>query len=205
MSNFFWESNRWFGGALCCRYLVVRFGKLRIPMLENGTAKASEWHWALGFFADGRSKVIGAWQDDCAETPGRIAMDLHERGIERIRAVLADDPVVDAMASLRPKAGRSSATALVESGAFGPRMQRAIRWTDAAGRHLQDRVGRVAKCQAPFADQVTAADFIAQAFQRADRDLLHDRWNRKRLAPFGQDAFVASLAGAAGSPCRSGS
>lgn len=197
MSYFFLESNRWFSGALCCRYLVVRFGKLHIPMLQDGATKASKWHWALGFFADGRSDVIGAWQDACAETPERIAVDLHERGIERIRAVAAEDLLVDAMASLRPKAGRGSATELVESGAFGPRMQRVIRWTDAAGQHLQDRMWRLAKRQAPFADEAAASDFIARAFQRAGRDLLHDRWDRKRQAPYGQEAFVASLAGVA--------
>jgi len=197
MSYFFWDSKRWFGGTLCCRYLVVRFGKLRVPMLKDGTSVASEWHWALGFFTDGQFEVLGAWQDDGAGTAQRIADDLHERGIERIRAIAAEDGLVEAMAGLRPRVGERTTAVLAESSAFGPRMRRAIRWTDAAGQHLQARMSRVAKRQAPFADPAAAADFIAQAFQRADRDLLHDRWDRKHPAPFGQGAFAASVAGAA--------
>jgi hypothetical protein len=158
MSNFFLESNRRLGGALCCRHLVDRFGKLHVSMIENGAGKASEWHWALGFFGDGGPEVFGTSQDVCAGAPERIAMDIHERGSERIRAVLADDPVVDAMASPRSKAGRSSATALTESGAFGPCVQRAIRWTDVAGRHLQDHMFAVAKRQAQFAERAAIAD-----------------------------------------------
>jgi len=197
MSYLFWESDHWFGGTLCCRYLVVRFGKLRVPMLKDGTAVASEWHWALGFFTDGQFEVLGAWRDDGAGTARRIAGDLHERGIERVRAVAAEDGLVEALAGLRPRVGGSTTAELAESGAFGPRMRRAIRWTDAAGQHLQARMSRVAKRQVPFADPAAAADFIAQAFQRADRDLLHDRRDRKHSAPYGQGAFVASVAGAA--------
>jgi len=193
----FLESEPWFGGALCCRYLVVRFDKLRLRVLEETVAKTSEWHWALGFFTDGRADVIGAWRDDGGETPERIAANLHERGIERIGAITAEAPIVNAVDSLRPKAGARSAIELVESGTFGPRMQRAIRWTDAVGRHLQARMERVVKRQALFEDRIAASDFIAQAMQRAERDLLLDRWDGSRPAPYGQAAFVSSLAGTA--------
>jgi len=200
MSYFFWDSTRWFRGTLCCRYLVVRFGKLHVPMLKDGTAVASEWHWALGFFTDGQFEVLGAWQHDGAGTAQRIADDLHERGIERIRAVAAEDGLVKAMAGLRPRVGGSTTAELAESGAFGPRMRRAIRWTDTAGQHLQARMSRVAKRQLPFVDAAAAADFIAQAFQRADRDLLSDRLGRARCtrpASYGASASAAALATAA--------
>lgn len=158
MSYFFLESNQRFSSALCCRYLVVRFGKLHVPMIENGSARASVWRWAPGFFADGRSKVVGAWQDVHAWTAKRMATDLHEEGVELIRTVLGDDPVGNVMASLRSKAGRSSATVLNEPGDFGPRVQRAIRWADAAGRHLQDHMFPVATSQVRLAERAAASD-----------------------------------------------
>ncbi|HEY1130522.1 MAG TPA: hypothetical protein VGF12_14060 [Roseateles sp.] len=196
MPYFFWSTARWYSGALCCRYLVVRFGKLYIPMLKDGSTAVSEWHWALGFFTDGRFEVLGAWQDDGGGTAQRIAVDLYQRGIERVKAVVADDHVVDALTGLRPKVcGRASAE-LAASSALGPRMRRVIRWADIAGLHLQGRMSRVAKLQAPFANQAAAAEFIARAFQRADRDLLHDRLDRACPAPYGASASAAALAAA---------
>jgi hypothetical protein len=76
-------------------------------------------------------------------------------------------------------------------------MRRVARWTDAAAQRVQDRMQRVVRSQLPFADDAAAADFIAHAFQRADRDLLRDRRDRKQPAPFGQRAFVASRASVA--------
>ena len=140
MSYFFSESPRWFIGTLCCRYLVVRFGKLRVPMLNAGAPVAADWHWALGFFTDGQFEVLGAWQDEGAMTAQRIAVDLHVRGIERVKAVAAEGAVVEAMGALRPEVSATTTAELAESGAFGPRMRRAIRWTDAAGSHLQGRM-----------------------------------------------------------------
>ncbi len=200
MSYFFWESNRWFSGALCCRYLVVRFGKLSIPMLEDGAVEPAEWHWALGFFRDGQFEVLGAWRDEGEGTAQRIATDLHDRGIERVTAVAAEDGLLEAIGGLRPKVCRNTTAELRQSDALGARMRRAVQWTEIAGQRLQSRMSGAAKRAGPFVDQAVAADFIAKAFQRASRDLLKDRWERlerKRLALFGQDAFVAYRAGAA--------
>ncbi len=196
MSYLFWESSQWFRGTLCCRYLVVRFGKLSIPMLKEGAAVAADWHWALGFFTDCQFEVLGAWQAEGEGTAQRIAMNLHDRGIERIKAIAAEDRLLEAMAGLRPKVCRNTTAELVESGSLGSRMRRVARWTDAAAQRVQDRMQRVVRSQLPFADDAAAADFIAQAFQRADRDLLRDRRDRKQPAPFGQRAFVASRASA---------
>lgn len=197
MSYFFWQSTRWFRGTLCCRYLVVRFGRLRVPVRHEGSSTTTDWHWAFGFFTDGQFEVLGAWHDAGAATPHLIAADLHNRGIERIKALAADDSLVAAMGCLRPKVSRQSMARLAECSAFGPRMRQTIRWTDAAAQRVQDRMQRVVRSQLPFADDAAAADFIAQAFQRADRDLLRDRRDRKHPAPFGQRAFVASRASAA--------
>lgn len=197
MAYFFCESPRWFSGPLCCRYLVARFSKLSVPMIEEGAPVPAEWHWALGFFADGQFEALGAWQGEGEGTAQRIARDLHDRGIERIKAIAAEDRLLEAMAGLRPKVCRNTTAQLVEFGSLGSRMRRAVRWTDVAGQHLQARLSRVARRQAPFADPAAAADFIAQAFQRADRDLLRDRWDRKHPAPFGQGAFIAAMAIAA--------
>ncbi|MBV8037243.1 hypothetical protein [Roseateles sp.] len=197
MSYFFWESNRWLSNPLCCRYLVVRFGRLRVPMRHEGSAGAADWHWALGLFTDGWLEVLGTWRDEGAVTSQRIAADLHDRGIERIKALAGEDSLAVAMDRFRPRASRQGMAELAECGAFGPRMRQAIRWTDAAAQRLQARMQRVAGNPPPLPDDAAAADFLARAFQRADRDLLYDRWDRKRPAPFGQGAFVAALAGAA--------
>jgi len=200
MSYYFWESNRWFSGALCCRYLVVRFGKLRVPMLKDAAVVSAEWHWALGFFRDGQFEVLGAWRDEGEGTAQRIATDLYDRGIERINAVAAEDGFLEAIGGLRPKVCRNTAAEFLESDALGSRMRRAVRWTEIAGQRLQSRMSGAAKRAGPFVDQAVAPDFIAKAFQRASRDLLEDRWgrlDRKRSALFGQDAFVAYRAGPA--------
>lgn len=197
MSYFFWKSTHWFSCALCCRYLVVRFDRLRIPMRHEGSTNIVEWHWALGLFTDGRFEVLGAWRDEGAATAQRIATDLHDRGIERIKALAGEDSLVAAMEGFRPKVFRSTVVELAACGTFGPRMRQAIRWTDAVAHRLQDRMLRVARNQLPFADDAAAAEFIAQAFQRADRDLLDDRWGRARPAPYGASALAATLAAAA--------
>ncbi len=190
----FWDAARWFNGTLCCRYVVVQAGSLRVPTWNDGVMVASEWHWALGLFTDGRFEVLGAWRGGGAATAAQIAQDLHDRGIDRIKALAANGWQIAAMARFHPKMCRSSAAELAESGAFGPRMRRAIRWTDAAAQRLQARMQRAVQKQAPFTNAAAAADFIAQAFQRADRDLLDDRWDRARPAPYGASASAAALA-----------
>lgn len=146
MSYHFWPSARWFSGALRRLHLVIRFGKLRDPLLKDGD----------------------------------------------VVAAAAAGSVLDAFGDLRLKAGRSNTAELAKSGAFGPRMRREIRWTDAIGQHLRGRMSRVTQRQAPSADPA-AADFIARAFQRAARDLLRDRGRRKQPTPFGEQVLVASL------------
>lgn len=194
MSYFFLDPTRWFYRALCRRYLVVRIDRLRVPTRDAGTA---EWSWALGFFTDGRVEVLGAWRDEGPAMAQRIAADLHDRGIERIDALVGDDSLLDAAAGLCPRWGRPSAAELAECRDFTPRLRQAIRWTDAAARRLQDRMQRAARRQVPFIDDVAASAFVAQAFRRADRDLLDDRPGRARPAPYGAVASAAFM-GAAG-------
>lgn len=193
MSYLIWKSTQWFSGALCCRYLVVRFGRLRVPMRHEGATTAAEWHWALGLFTDGQFEVLGAWRDQGAATQQRIAADLRNRGIERIKALAGDDSLAAAMGRFRPKVSRQSMAELAGCGALGPRMRQAIHWTEVAAQRLQDRMQRVVRNQPPFAGDAAAADFIAQAFQRADRDLLDDRWDRAKPAPYGASASAAAL------------
>lgn len=188
MTYFFWEPTRWFKSALCCRYTVVQFGKLRVPMRIDGAPAAAEWHWALGLFTDGQFHVLGAWRDESPATAERIAADLHDRGLERVAALAADNNLVAAMKGLSPKTCERTVTELAESGAASSRMRQAIRWTDAAAQHLQERMSRAAKKYGPFADHAAAADFIARAFQRADRALLADYWGRAKPAPYGLSA-----------------
>jgi len=197
MSYFFWDSTDWFGSALCCRFTVVQFGKLQLPMRIGGVLTTADWHWALGLFTDGQFQVFGAWRDEGPETAQRIAVDLHDRGLERVRALVADDSLDAAMKALRPKVCERTVAELVESGSVSYRMRQAIRWTDTAARRLQERMSRTAKKYGPFADQAAAADFLAQAFQRAGRDLLADYWERARPAPYGVSAAPRVLVRAA--------
>jgi hypothetical protein len=185
MTYFFWDSPRWFDGALCGRYTVVQFGNLRLPMRIDGVLTAAEWHWALGLFTDGKFQVLGAWRDEGLATPQRIAADLHDRGLERVKALAADDGLVVAMKTCHPRLCEHTVAELAESGAVSSRMRQAIRWTDTAAKRLQERMWRAAKKHGPFADHSVAAEFLAQAFQRADRHLLADDWERAKPAPFG--------------------
>ncbi|HEY9109262.1 MAG TPA: hypothetical protein VIN58_21485 [Roseateles sp.] len=197
MSYFFWDSSDWFGSTLCCRYTVVQFGKLWLPMRIDGASTTAEWHWALGLFTDGQFQVFGAWRDEGPETVQRIADDLRDRGLERVHALAADAGVVAAMTARHPKLFERTVAELVESGAVSYRMRQAIRWTDVATQRLQERMSRLAKKYGPFADHATAADFLAQTFQRADRDLLADYWERAKPAPYGVSAAPRVLVGAA--------
>lgn len=197
MSYFFWDSTDWFGSTLCCRYTLVQFGKLRLPMRIDEAPTTAEWHWALGLFTDGQFQVLGAWRDEGPETAPRIAEDLHDRGLERVSALAADAGVVTAMKARHPKLCERTVSELVESVAVSYRMRHAIRWTDAATQRLQERMSRAAKKYGPFPDHAAAADFLAQAFQRADRDLLADYWERTKPAPYGVSAAPRVLARAA--------
>jgi hypothetical protein len=91
MRYIFRDPTAWFGDALCCRYLVVQFGRLRVRVRQGDVTATSHWLWALGLFKDGSSHVLGAWRDDGPASPQQIAADLHDRGLERIRALAADD------------------------------------------------------------------------------------------------------------------
>ncbi|MFT7772138.1 hypothetical protein [Roseateles sp.] len=194
MTYFFWDSPDWFGGALCCRYVVVQFDKLHVPTWIDGAPATAEWHWALGLFTDGQFQVLGAWRDEGPATAQRIAADLHDRGIERIQALAADDALAAAVKGLCPRVCDRTVAELAAPGAASARMRQAIRWTDTAAQHLQERMSRATKKQGPFADHAAAADFIAQAFQRADRDLLADDWDRAKPAPYGLRAAPPVLA-----------
>lgn len=197
MTYFFWDSTAWFGSTLCCRYTLVQFGKLRLPMRIDGVLTTAEWRWALGLFTDGQFQVFGAWRDEGPETPLRIAGDLHDRGLERVNALAADDDLVAAMKARHPRLCERTVSELVESGAASYRMRQAIRWTDDAAQRLQERMSSAAKKHGPFADHAAAADFLAQAFQRADRDLLAEYWGRAKPAPFGVSAAPRVLLRAA--------
>ncbi|HEY0956264.1 MAG TPA: transposase [Roseateles sp.] len=196
MTYFFWDSTDWFGSTLCCRYTVVQFGKLQLPMRIDGVLTTAEWHWALGLFTDGQFDVLGAWCDEGPAMAQRIAADLHNRGLERVTALAADDGLIAAVRGLGIKVCEHAAAERASSAASS-RMQQAIRRTDTAAQHLQERMSRAVRKHGPFADEAEAADFIAQAFQRAERDLMTDYWGRAKPAPYGLVAAPRVLARAA--------
>lgn len=198
MRYFFRDSTAWFRDALCCRYLVVQFSRLRVRVGQGDVTATSDWIWALGLFTDGNFNVLGAWRDEGPATSLKIAVDLYGRGVERVRALAADsEGLRGAMVRFKPRRRCATLAGLATSGAFGSRMRRAFAWTEAAAVAMHGRMARVVKRHGPFASDAAAADFIAQAFQRADRDLLADWWARSRPARFGEAAAVAALARAA--------
>lgn len=197
MPYFFWNSASWLDGALCRRYLVGTFNRIRVSILSGGSLDDSEWHWALGLFTDGQFQVVGAWRAEGAATAGRIAADLHDRGIERIDAVVADGGLVAALQGLNRNVCARTASELAVTGSVSPRMRKAVIWTDAAAQRVQTIISRALKRHGPFVDHDAVADFLAQALQCAERDLLRHCGRSTRPALSGASAAPSMLARAA--------
>ncbi len=197
MTYFLWESPRWLSRALCRCYTLVQFGKLRIPMRVNGVLATADWHWALGLGTSGEFEVLGAWRDDGPATPQRIAADLHHRGLERVRLLVADEGLAAAMKGLPSKVCEQTVADLASPGVASSHLQQAMRWTGTAAQHLQRRMSRAAMQHGAMPDDSAAAEFLSQRFQRADRDLLVDDCVGVRPALFGLSASPLALARAA--------
>jgi uncharacterized Zn-binding protein involved in type VI secretion len=197
MSYFIWESNQWLNGALCRRHLVGTFNKFGVPIMSKEALDDSEWHWALGLVTDGQFQVVGAWRAEDASTAGRIAADLHDRGIERIDAVVADGGLVAALQGLNCSVCARTASELAVTGSVSLRMRRAVIWTDAAAQRVQKIISRAVKRHGPFVDHDAVADFLAQALQRAERDLLRHCGRSTRPALSDASAAPSMLARAA--------
>lgn len=162
----------WLCRPLCRRYAFAEFNTVRLPVREGDAVRKVSWHWALGLFKPGEYEILGAWPSDAAAA-GYVGQDLHERGVERIGAVAGEDSAglavqYPSVATWSPDGDTVGASQGVATNS-GPHHHAALlSAADTAGR-LQARLAQAIKRRAPFADEDSAAAFLAQQLQKADR------------------------------------
>lgn len=161
--------NTWLSKPLCGRYVFADFKTLHLRVRDGDASKDISWRWALGLFKQGEYEILGAWSAQAA--PGEVAQDLHDRGIERIGAVAGAD-ATDLTAQYPdaanwPPAEDVSTPHIVQT--FGPRRRAALRSAAATAERLQTTLSQAIRRRAPFADEASAAAFLAQQLEKADR------------------------------------
>lgn len=164
--------NTWLSKPLCSRYVFAEFKTLRLPVRDGDAVKDLPLRWALGLFKQNQYEVLGAWSTQV--WPAHVAEDLHERGIEHIKAISAEDGA--GFASQYPDAvswplavdghDMPSPTA---AHVFGPRRRAALNSAALTAQRLHTTITRAIKRRAPFADEAAAVAFLAQKLQIADR------------------------------------
>lgn len=166
------DPNTWLSKPLCSRYVFAEFKTLHLPVRDGDAVEDIPWRWALGLFKQNQFEVLGAWSAHAL--PAHVAQDLHDRGIEHIKAISAEGGAD--FASQYPDAAPwpsaedslnmpSSSAARV----FGLRRRAALQSAAATAESLQTTITRAIKRRAPFADEAAAAAFLAEALQMADR------------------------------------
>ncbi|MBV8037414.1 hypothetical protein [Roseateles sp.] len=197
MAHRIWDSATWLAAPLCIRYLVAHFGALDVPTVGAAASGSDRWHWAIGFHAEGEFELLGAWRDEGTGTPQRIASDLQERGIERLRAVAAEGALTAHMAGVRPLVCRRTLSELEACGVFGGRTRRVIRWTGQASQAANKRLAALIKRHGPVADAAEGTEVVATSLQRVQLELF-DGWRRRGgRTPYGAQATSEFLSAAA--------
>jgi len=158
----------WFTKPLCCRYVLAEFKNLALPVRRDGVVEQSRWRWALGLFKGDQCELLGAWS---AQVPAlSVAHELHDRGIEHIKAISAEGGVD--CTSTYPDAVAWSASGYAHAaGSFGPRRRAALLSASATAERLQTSLTRAIKRRAPFADEGAAVAFLMHALENVDRQL----------------------------------
>jgi len=96
--------------------------------------------------------------------------ELHDRGIEHIKAISAAGGVD--CTSTYPDAVTWAARSDPDAAStFGPRRRAALLSATATAERLQASLTRTIKRKAPFADEGAAAAFLMHALENADRQL----------------------------------
>jgi hypothetical protein len=161
-------ANTWPTKPLCCRYVLAEFKTLDLPVRRDGVVEQSCWRWALGLFKGDQYELLGAWS---AQVPAlSVAHELHERGIEHIKAISAEDGV-DCTSTYPDTVAWSASGDAHAASTFGPRRRAALLSATATAERLQASLTRSIKRQAPFADEGTAVAFLMHALENADRQL----------------------------------
>ncbi|MFG6429648.1 hypothetical protein [Roseateles sp. LYH14W] len=148
---------------------MTDFKTLQLPVRDgDGAAKHIPWRWALGLFRQDEYELLGAWP---AHVPlPTVAHELHDRGIEHIKAISAEKGVD--CTSTYPDAVAWSASGDADAAStFGPRRRAALQSATATAERLQASLTRAIKRQAPFADEGAAVAFLMHALENADRQL----------------------------------
>ena len=158
-----------FSKPLCCRYVFAGFKTLHLPVRDgDGAAKHIPWRWALGLFKQDQYELLGAWS---AQVPTvSVAHELHDRGIEHIKA-LSGDGSVDCTSTYPDAVAWSARSDPDAEGTFGPRRRAALLSATAAAERLQASLTRAIQRQAPFANEGAAVAFLMHALENADRQL----------------------------------
>jgi hypothetical protein len=159
----------WFTKPLCCRYIFAGFKTLHLPVRDgDGAAKHIPWRWALGLFKGDQYELLGAWS---AQVPAlSVAHELHDRGIEQIKAISADGGV-DCTSTYPDAVAWSARSDPHAEGTFGPRRRAALLSATATAERLQASLTRAIKRRAPFADEGAAVAFLMHTLENSDRQL----------------------------------
>ncbi|WP_397536017.1 hypothetical protein [Roseateles sp.] len=158
----------WRGKSLCCRYVLAEFKILSLPVQRGDVVEQSRWRWALGLFEGEQCELLGAWS---AEVPAlRVANELHDRGIEQIKAISMEGSV-DCTSTYPDAVAWSARSDPDSASAFGPRRRAALLSATATAERLQTSLARTIKRQAPFTDVGAAVAFLLHALENADRQL----------------------------------
>lgn len=158
----------WRGRPLCCKYVLAEFKTLALPVRRDGVVKQSRWRWALGLSKGDQYELLGAWS---AQVPAlSVAHELHDRGIEHIKAISAEGGV-DCTSTYPDVVAWSARSDPDAPSSFGPRRRAALLSASATAERVQASLTRTIKRQAPFADEGAAVAFLMHALENADRQL----------------------------------
>lgn len=158
----------WFTKPLCCRYVLAEFKTLALPVRRDGVDEQSRWRWALGLFKGDQYELLGAWS---AQVPAlSVAHELHDRGIEYIKAISTEDGA-DCRSTYPDAVAWSASGDAHAASTFGPRRRAALLSASATAERLQGSMTRAIKRRAPFADEGAAVAFLMHALENADRQL----------------------------------
>jgi len=166
------QVSAWLSRPLCCRYAFAVFKGLRLPIRDGEAVENTAWLWAFGQFKQAEYEILGAWPAQAALAP--LAHDLHERGIEHIKAIATEG--VAEFVPLHPNAppwppAGDGLDALQVSTAipFGHRRRSEFQAAAATAERVHRSLTRAIRQRAPFADEAAAATFLSRALEKADR------------------------------------
>ena len=156
----------WRGKSLCCRYVLAEFKTIALHVRRGDVLEQSRWRWALGLFKGDQYELLGAWS---AQVPApSVARELHDRGIEHVKAISVDDGV-DCRSTYPDAVAWSGRSDPHAASTFGPRRSAALLSATATAERLQSSLTRAIKRKAPFADEGAAVAILMHALENADR------------------------------------